>query len=168
MSKTSIPIKIDAEILHKLTPDQIVIFYEAFKLFDRDNDYTITRTEIVDVFNSLGQQVSKEQIDDMLSQFDADGNGQIDFNEFLKMMIVKSQAQLDTLGQEFKEDEFKAAFDLFDKNKNGKIDAEELKGGMQALGEEITMDEAQGMLKEADVNGDGELDFEEFKQCLQK
>lgn len=168
MSKTSIPIQIDADILTKLTPDQIVIFYEAFKLFDRDNDYIITRNEITDVFTSLGQKVSKEQLDDLLAQFDADGDGQIDFNEFLKMMIIKSSAQLATLGQELNHDEFKAAFELFDKDKNGKISVEELRTGMHTLGEDITQEEAQSMLKEADINQDGELDFEEFKQCLQK
>ena len=80
-----------------LTEEQIAEFKEAFSLFDKDGDGTITTKELGTVMRSLGQNPTEAELQDMINEVDADGNGTIDFPEFLQMMKKKSneQEQLD-------------------------------------------------------------------------
>lgn len=73
---------------------------------------------------SLGMNPTKDELQRMMEEVDADGSGTIDFNEFLIMMAPKADSQ----------DELKAAFDMFDKDGSGSISAEELKQVMASLG----------------------------------
>ncbi|CAH2238165.1 jg22093 [Pararge aegeria aegeria] len=64
-------------------------FKEAFMLFDKDEDGTITMAELGVVMRSLGQRPSETELRDMVKEVDQDGNGTIEFNEFLQMMSKK-------------------------------------------------------------------------------
>ena len=72
-----------------LTEEQIAEFKEAFSLFDRDGDGTITTKELGTVMRSLGQNPTESELGDMINEVDADGNGTIDFPEFLTLMAKK-------------------------------------------------------------------------------
>jgi len=85
---------------------------------------------------------------------DADGNGTIDFPEFLTMMARKMK---DTDSAE----EIKEAFKVFDKDGNGFISAAELRHIMTNLGEKLTDEEVDEMIREADVDGDGQINYGE-------
>ena len=78
-------------------------FKEAFSLFDKDGDGTITTKELGTVMRSLGQNPTEAELQDMINEVDADGNGTIDFPEFLTMMAMK-------IKQTDGEDEMKEAF----------------------------------------------------------
>ncbi|GFR80901.1 calmodulin [Elysia marginata] len=67
-------------------------FKEAFSLFDKDGDGTITTKELGTVMRSLGQNPTEAELQDMINEVDADGNGTIDFPEFLTMMARKIKA----------------------------------------------------------------------------
>merc|ERR1711860_357300 len=67
----------------QLTEEQIAEFKEAFSLFDKDGDGTITTKELGTVMRSLGQNPTEAELQDMINEVDADGNGTIDFPEFL-------------------------------------------------------------------------------------
>jgi hypothetical protein len=70
----------------QLTEGQIAEFKEAFSLFDKDDDGTITTKELGTVMRSLGQNPGEAELQDMINEVDTDGNGTIDFPEFLTMM----------------------------------------------------------------------------------
>ena len=72
-----------------LSEEQIAEFKEAFSLFDKDGDGTITTKELGTVMRSLGQNPTEAELQDMINEVDADGNGTIDFPEFLTMMARK-------------------------------------------------------------------------------
>ncbi|KAK2168373.1 hypothetical protein LSH36_17g04049 [Paralvinella palmiformis] len=120
----------------QLTEEQIAEFKEAFSLFDKDGDGTITTKELGTVMRSLG-------------------NGTIDFPEFLTMMARKMK---DTDSEE----EIREAFRVFDKDGNGFISAAELRHVMTNLGEKLTDEEVDEMIREADIDGDGQVNYEEF------
>ena len=92
-------------------------------------------------------------------QVDADGNGTIDFPEFLTMMARKMK---DTDSAE----EIKEAFKVFDKDGNGFISAAELRHIMTNLGEKLTDEEVDEMIREADVDGDGQINYDEFVDMM--
>ncbi len=86
----------------------------------------------------------------MINEVDADGNGTIDFPEFLTMMARKMK-DTDT------EEEIREAFRVFDKDGNGFISAAELRHVMTNLGEKLTDEEVDEMIREADIDGDGQV-----------
>lgn len=148
-------------MVEQLTEEQIAEFKEAFALFDKDGDGGITSVELGQVMRKLGNTASDEEIKNMIAQVDIDGNGTIDFSEFLVMMAkqVKGTSH---------DQELRDAFNYFDKDGNGTISREELKQVMAMLDENLTDDELAAMIKEADVDGDGEVNFEEFKGMMGK
>ncbi|GAC92887.1 hypothetical protein PHSY_000445 [Pseudozyma hubeiensis SY62] len=175
----------------QLTEDQIAEFKEAFSLFDKDGDGTITTKELGTVMRSLGQNPTEAELQDMVNEVDADGNGTIDFPEFLTMMARKMK---DTDSEE----EIKEAFKVFDKDGNGFISAAELRhvyvqyprtvrpcrtsgheaechrilahtrfsSGMTNLGEKLSDNEVDEMIREADVDGDGQINYDEFVKMM--
>uniref|UniRef100_A0A8I3WS89 Calmodulin 3 n=1 Tax=Callithrix jacchus TaxID=9483 RepID=A0A8I3WS89_CALJA len=128
-------------------------FKEAFSLFDKDGDGTITTKELGTVMRSLGQNPTEAELQDMINEVDADGNGTIDFPEFLTMMARKMK---DTDSEE----EIREAFRVFDKDGNGYISAAELRHVMTNLGEKLTDEEVDEMIREADIDGDGQVNYE--------
>lgn len=61
----------------------------AFMMFDKDNSGSIDQTEVVELLNGdeLKSLASKEAIQTALKEIDANGDGEIDFEEFKQMMI---------------------------------------------------------------------------------
>ncbi|CAJ0828569.1 17994_t:CDS:1, partial [Entrophospora sp. SA101] len=123
----------------QLSEAQITEFKEAFSLFDKDSDGTITTKELGTVMRSLGQNPTESELRDMINEIDADGNGTIDFPEFLTMMARKMK---DTDSEQ----EIKEAFKVFDKDGNGFISAAELRHVMTNLGEKLTEQEVDEMV----------------------
>ncbi|XP_060047201.1 calmodulin-1-like [Erinaceus europaeus] len=95
----------------------------------------------------------------MINEVDADGNGTIDFPEFMTMMGRKMKGT-------DSEEEIREAFCVFDKDGNGYISAAELRHMMTNLGEKLTDEEVDEMIREADIDGDGQVNYEEFVQMM--
>lgn len=98
----------------QLSEEQIAEFKEAFSLFDKDGDGTITTKELGTVMRSLGQNPTESELTDMVNEVDADGDGTIDFSEFITMM-AKKMKETDS------DEEIREAFKVFDKDGNGFI-----------------------------------------------
>ena len=81
----------------QLTEEQIAEFKEAFSLFDKDGDGTITTKELGTVMRSLGQNPTEAELQDMINEVDADGNGTIDFPEFCTLMVRPARVALPLL-----------------------------------------------------------------------
>ncbi|KAF6350898.1 calmodulin 1 [Rhinolophus ferrumequinum] len=54
----------------QLTEEQIAEFKEAFSLFDKDGDGTITTKELGTVMRSLGQNPTEAELQDMINEVD--------------------------------------------------------------------------------------------------
>uniref|UniRef100_H0WBY2 EF-hand calcium-binding domain-containing protein 11 n=1 Tax=Cavia porcellus TaxID=10141 RepID=H0WBY2_CAVPO len=80
----------------RLTEEQIAEFKEAFPLFDKDGDGTITTKELGTVLRSLGQNPTEaelqdmiNEVDDMIREADINGDGQVNHKEFVQMTTAK-------------------------------------------------------------------------------
>ena len=66
-----------------LTRRQVKEFKDAFAIFDKDGGGSITTQELGDVMRSLGQKPTTAELETMVREIDADGNGVIDLDEFI-------------------------------------------------------------------------------------
>jgi Ca2+-binding EF-hand superfamily protein len=108
----------------------------------------------------LGQDPSEGDLIEMIRTVDGNGNNEIDFDEFLKLMKMR-------IGERDPDQELKDAFAVFDTDQSGSIDRKELKRLMKKLGQKLSEQELDAMMDEVDTNGDGEISFEEFKALMQ-
>lgn len=89
----------------------------------------------------------------------SEGNGTIDFDEFL-IMMSKKMKETDI------EEEMREAFRVFDKDGDGYITASELQQVMLALGESLNEEDVADMIREADQDNDGKVNFSEFQKMI--
>ena len=66
---------------------------EAFKVFDTNNDGFISPEELRHVMANLGENLKDDEIDEMIKEADKNGDGKVDYDEFVTMMNSKSRWQ---------------------------------------------------------------------------
>ncbi|XP_028622425.1 calmodulin-alpha-like [Grammomys surdaster] len=131
----------------QLTEEQTAEFKEAYSIFNKDDDTTLTTKELGTVMRSLDQNLTETELQDLINEVDGDRNGTIDFQEFLTMVARKMK---DTDSEE----EIREAFRVFDKDGNGYLSAAELNHVMTNFGEKLTDKEVDEMITEANIYGD--------------
>ena len=72
-----------------LSDEQMEEIREAFGLFDGDASGSIDVRELKAAMRALGFEVKNEELKKMVADVDGDGNGTIEFGEFLEMMTGK-------------------------------------------------------------------------------
>lgn len=148
-----------AAFTEKLSEEQIAEYKEAFSMFDKDGNGNISIQELGVVLSNLGQRCSQTELQEMMLEVDSDGNGEIDFSEFITMMA--RQAIYNDSDQELRD-----AFKVFDIDGNGEISASEIKSIMKSLGQTLDDGEVDLIISEADVNGDGNINYDEFVKIM--
>lgn len=61
----------------------------VFQVFDQNKNGYITAAELKSAMINLGERLTTEELQAMINAADIDGDGQIDYNEFLQMMRKK-------------------------------------------------------------------------------
>jgi calmodulin len=146
-------------MIANLSKEQIAEFREAFEIFDYDGDGCITIKELGIVMRSLGQNISETELIEMITELDENGDGVIEFKEFLFLMTRKMKKAPT-------EHEFLAAFKDFDKDGNGLISSHEFRIVMTRLGHNLSEEQVEEMIREADEDNDGLINYEEFSKML--
>ena len=62
---------------------------EVFKRFDKNNDEKIDAEDLKIIFQELGEEVSDEDCRIMIDEHDIDGDGFLNFDEFVNLMMAK-------------------------------------------------------------------------------
>ena len=98
-----------------------------------------------------------EQYQDLMDSVDRNGDGVIDFTEFITAAIDKAFI--------LSKDNLAAAFKMIDKDNSGMITIEELKAAFDNHGEK---DESlwQEIMEEVDSNKDNQISFDEFINAM--
>lgn len=82
---------ISAEEFKSMMADEVLLegkleeYQAAFNNIDASGNGTLGATELAELFDKLGSPMSYMQLFRVMEKYDKDGNGQIDFNEFLRM-----------------------------------------------------------------------------------
>ena len=61
----------------------------AFRVFDKDGNGLISKAELTNIMSILGDTLSNEEIEEMIIEADVDGDGFINYEEFVRMMMAK-------------------------------------------------------------------------------
>lgn len=75
----------------KCSPFYPAEFKEAFSLFDKDGDGTITTKELGTVMRSLGQNPTEAELQDMINEVDADGQYDIACSQTLQSNLLNEE-----------------------------------------------------------------------------
>merc|ERR1712039_680987 len=64
-------------------------FKEAFDEFDKDGSGAISADELLHVLRAMGQNPTEDELLNLVLEVDVDGNGTIEFDEFISMKELK-------------------------------------------------------------------------------
>jgi len=145
-----------------LTQEQVQMLQKAFDMFDRDKTGSIATNMMSTILRTLGQTFEESDLEILISEIDADGSGQLEFEEFLALcarFLVEEDA-------EAMQEELREAFRLYDKEGNGYIKTTDLREILRALDDKLTEDELDEMIAEIDTDGSGTVDFDEFMEMM--
>ena len=65
---------------------------DAFAVFDRSGDGNISPDELQRIMINVGEPVSLEDVNAVIKQADVDGDGEIDFEEFVGIIVLGGKA----------------------------------------------------------------------------
>ena len=151
----------EEEFIELLSEQEICELHEAFNIFDVESDGSIDSKQLIILMNSLKQYPNQKELEKILNEFNIDKNGQIYFNQFLKIMAKRLK--------NIKEDEdryLKNLFSSLDRNNNGLISIHEIRYIVTHSSENISEKDIETIMKEADTDGDGLISFEEFMTIM--
>jgi Ca2+-binding EF-hand superfamily protein len=58
-------------------------------MLDRDNDKFITKEDLEIAFREAGEELQPNELDRIFETADADGDGKISLDDYIKLMLVK-------------------------------------------------------------------------------
>ena len=153
-----------AYLVHNFPQNSDVI--NASKLFnqiDIDDDGKINKDELYKgLKNKLKMKDLKKEIDIIFTNLDMDGNGYIDYEEFIRASVNKEFFVSDEV--------IEFAFKFFDQDDSGEITYNEIKevfkdSMVKKSKEDISL---KKIIDEVDTNGDGVISLEEFSIVMKK
>ena len=127
---------------------------------DVNGDGKLSKEEIKNGYSEFfGKSLSDAEIDEMFAKVDADGNGEIDYSEF----VVATMNEKNLLSN----NKLQTAFKMFDKDGGGSISTDEIKQVL-SFGQNLDEDVINTIIKQVDENGDGEISYDEFAAMMLK
>lgn len=79
---------IEAQMQKAETEEEIK---EAFRVFDRESNGTMSHTELRNVLTNMGDRLTEDEADEIIRDADVDNDGLIQIDEFVKMLLTKYQ-----------------------------------------------------------------------------
>ena len=144
-----------AYIVHNLVNiDEIKKLRSIFLKFDSNGDGHLTKDELMHgLMEMMEKEEAKKEVNRLMEIIDTDGNGFIEYEEFLRASMDKDKL--------LSKKNLQIVFDFLDKNKNGKISYDEIKDILDK--ENKSEDDIwKALVNEVDLDGDGEISFNEF------
>ncbi|KAL9691238.1 hypothetical protein QQ045_011657 [Rhodiola kirilowii] len=140
-------------IAENLSEEDITGLKSMFSNMDTDKSGTITYEELKSGLARLGSKLSEVEVKQLMEAADVDGNGTIDYIEFITATMHRHKLERD--------ENLYNAFQFFDKDSSGFITRDELESAMKqyGMGDEATIRE---IISEVDTDNDGRINYEEF------
>jgi len=151
-----------AYIVHNLTSKEDCDFLrEVFIIFDESGSGKLTKDQLIKGLNIvLSEEESEKEVNRLMNIIDVDGNGFIEYEEFLRAGLNKTKI--------ITKENLETSFKLYDINKRGKINARELGMVLGQGDDNIKIEVWQELIDEADIDKDGEINFNDFKTIMEE
>ncbi|PRQ28452.1 putative protein kinase CAMK-CDPK family [Rosa chinensis] len=140
-------------IAENLSEEEIKGLKAMFTSMDTDKSGTITYEELKTGLARIGSRLSETEVRQLMDAADVDGNGSIDYIEFISATMHRQRLERD--------EHLYKAFQYFDKDSSGYITRDELEAAMKehGMGDENTIKE---IISEVDADNDGRINYTEF------
>ena len=69
--------------------DTEVEIINAFRVFDTESNGLISNQNLSHIIRTLGETLTDKEIEEIISEADVDGDGFINYEEFVRMMMAK-------------------------------------------------------------------------------
>ncbi|KAG5408368.1 hypothetical protein IGI04_004687 [Brassica rapa subsp. trilocularis] len=142
-----------------LSEEEIMGLKEMFKGMDTDSSGTITLEELRQGLAKQGTRLSEYEVQQLMEAADADGNGTIDYGEFIAATMHINRLD--------REEHLYSAFQHFDKDNSGYITMEELEQALREFGMNDGRD-IKEIISEVDGDNDGRINYDEFVTMMRK
>ena len=136
---------------------------KLFNQIDINGDGKISEEELYEGLSSrIKSDTLKEDIKQIFKNLDMDGNGFIEYEEFVRAAVSKEKFMGENV--------LKFAFRFFDKDNSGKIDYEEIEAIFKnsVIDKEHVTESLNKIIYEIDTNRDGKISFDEFVKVMKK
>ncbi|KAH7550368.1 hypothetical protein JRO89_XS13G0179300 [Xanthoceras sorbifolium] len=141
-------------IAEHLSVAEVEIIRDMFTLMDTDNDGKVTYEELKAGLRKVGSQLAEPEMKMLMEVADVDGNGVLDYGEFVAVTIHLQKMEND--------EHFRRAFMFFDKDGSGYIELDELREALADESGETDVDVLNDIMREVDTDKDGCISYEEF------
>lgn len=141
-------------IAEHLSVEEVEVIRDMFTLMDTDNDGKVTFEELKSGLLKVGSQLAEPEIKLLMDVADVDGNGTLDYGEFVAVTIHLQRMEND--------EHFRRAFMFFDKDGSNFIELDELRvilADESGLTDENVLNE---IMREVDTDKDGKISYDEF------
>eukprot|EP00003_Mantamonas_plastica_P031393 TRINITY_DN813_c0_g2_i3.p1 TRINITY_DN813_c0_g2~~TRINITY_DN813_c0_g2_i3.p1 ORF type:complete len:231 (+),score=77.82 TRINITY_DN813_c0_g2_i3:289-981(+) len=150
----------EMQLMSSFNESELKRLYKRFRKIDTDNSGTITADE----FQAIPGLAMNPLLTRVMAIFDVDGDGDIDFKEFISSLSVFS-----VNGE--KEKKLKFAFSVYDIDNDGYISNGELFQVLKMMvGNNLSDTQLQQIvdktIMESDLDGDGKISLEEFHKLV--
>lgn len=136
---------------------------EIFAKHDVDQSGEISIQELEAIIRSLGYTPSGPMVREALTMVDADGTGEIGFDELLTLMGIYRETNGFTA---LERKEYQEIFRKHDRDRNEEISVIELGWVLRYLGLSCSLGLQQELVAEVDVDKSGQLNFPEFLKLM--
>ncbi|XP_022954917.1 calcium-dependent protein kinase 10-like [Cucurbita moschata] len=137
-----------------LSVEEVEVIRDMFSLMDTDNDGKVSFEELKAGLKKVGSQLGEPEMKMLMEVADVDGNGVLDYGEFVAVTIHLQRMEND--------EHFRRAFMFFDKNESGFIELDELRKALADEASETDSDVLNEIMREVDTDKDGRISYDEF------
>ena len=146
--------------LRSLKGEILDIFKDAFKKYDTYGDGSIVSKNLAKILKDLGLPITREMLNNIIIEMDADGNGDIPFEDFAAVMATKMYFPHSV-------NAFREACKMFDDNDNGKLYVSDLRFAMEEVVPfPMSYEETDYMVNHINFTN-GETDIEKICQRME-
>ncbi|KAM3365288.1 hypothetical protein ACQJBY_015190 [Aegilops geniculata] len=141
-------------IAEHLSVEEVAGIKDMFEKMDLNKDSMINFDELKLGLNKLGHQMPDADVQILMDAADADGNGCLDYGEFVTLSV-----HLKKIGND---EHLHKAFGYFDRNKSGYIEIDELR---ESLADDLGPNHEEvinAIIRDVDTDKDGKISFDEF------
>lgn len=133
-------------------------FHKVYTLFDYDENETISTNQLGTVMRALGVNPSDSEVQDIVNEIDVEGNGVIEFPEFLTVMSRK-------INEFDNEEEIREAINVLFKERDS-VSAMDVWYIMRKYGDKLSDEEVNDLIQQAKTDADGKIKYDDFLRIM--